>query len=349
MRLRSTRTFRRFEPEPKRATYTRRSHSARHTSAVAEWLEDLKAAAYWYEKAAGSGDPLAQNEIGYFYQTGVGVSADPVRAAHWFQLAAAGGFLDAKVNLGVAYMWGTGVAQNQHLAQQLIREAANKGSAIGATYLGDMYNFGVGVRQDQAAAEGWYEKGAKLHNQLAAFRMGTILSRPYDHPRDLQRATALLRESASAGFVPAMHGLALILVNHPELKTSPNEALALLDQAAAAGTWRASVVLGILARDGKLVPKDDKSAYFHFQVAILQGDDTTQKLIAKDMQTIAARLGADEKARIEEDARAWTKTHNLNLEVIYKNGDHLSQFPAFALAIPAPDIHAAVVIPSNPY
>src|SRR5215831_1008943 len=32
--------------------------------------QDFKLAAYWYEKAAGAGDPLAQNEIGYFYQVG---------------------------------------------------------------------------------------------------------------------------------------------------------------------------------------------------------------------------------------------------------------------------------------
>src|SRR5579863_10313469 len=63
--------------------------------------QDIKLAAFWYEKAAGAGDPLAQNQIGYFYESGLGVPMDGARAAHWFQLAAACGYLEAKVNLAV--------------------------------------------------------------------------------------------------------------------------------------------------------------------------------------------------------------------------------------------------------
>ena len=51
--------------------------------------QDLTRAAFWYEKAAGAGDPLAQLEIGYLYEAGIGVPRDPVRAFHWYQLAAA--------------------------------------------------------------------------------------------------------------------------------------------------------------------------------------------------------------------------------------------------------------------
>src|SRR5579862_4060822 len=42
--------------------------------------QDLAQAAYWYERAANAGDPLAQNEIGYFYQVGIGVPKDLQRA-----------------------------------------------------------------------------------------------------------------------------------------------------------------------------------------------------------------------------------------------------------------------------
>ncbi len=77
---------------------------------------DKKLAVYWFEKAAGAGNPVAENELGYFYQVGFGVPADAVRAVHWYQLASAGGLPAAKVNLGVAYMWGTGVRKNESLA-----------------------------------------------------------------------------------------------------------------------------------------------------------------------------------------------------------------------------------------
>jgi hypothetical protein len=66
---------------------------------------DVRMAAYWYQRAAESGDPAAQNELGLLYQGGVGVPADPKRAIHWFQLAAASGFIEAKVKFQKMKGW----------------------------------------------------------------------------------------------------------------------------------------------------------------------------------------------------------------------------------------------------
>jgi TPR repeat protein len=312
--------------------------------------QDLKQAAYWYEKAAGGGDPAAQNEIGYFYQVGLGVPPDPARAVHWFQLAASGGYVDAKVNLAVAYMWGNGVHQNQRLGEQLIREAIDKGSGVAATYLGEMYYFGIGVKQDQAAAEPWYEKGVKLHNSLALYRLGFILSKPADHPRDLQRSAELMHDAAAAGFVPAMHGLGMLLINHPELRASTTEEpLSLLNQAAADGTWKSSIALGILSRDGKLVPQNDKDAYFHFKVADLQGGDQARALVGHDLKKLETKLGKEQTAQLDKDADSWVQKHNVSLEIVYGNSEHSARFPAFALSSTSPDIHAVGLIPTDPF
>jgi uncharacterized protein len=311
--------------------------------------QNLKLAAYWYEKAAGLGDPSAENEIGYFYEMGIGVSPNPSRAVHWYQLASSAGFPDAKVNLGIAYLWGKGVPQDQKMAEQLINEAANKGSGIGAAYMGEMYNFGEGVPQDQAAAEHWYEKGAKLHNSLASYRLAVLLSTPVDHPRNIERAAALFRESADAGFIPAKHSLGLLMLNHPELGHSSDESLVNLNQAAAAGTWKSQIVLGILARDGKSVARDDRMAYFHFRIAAQQGGDAAQTLLKKDLQTLETKLSPDQRATIDQDVNTWIQKHNLALEVIYKDGDHWSRFPAFALATKSSDEHAVGLVPANPF
>ena len=311
--------------------------------------QDLKQAAYWYEKAAGSGDPTAQNQIGYLYQVGLGVPADAMRAVHWYQLSAAGGLTNAKVNLGVAYVWGTGVTKNPELGAQLFREAANKGSGMACTYLGDMYNYGVGASKDINIAENWYEKGIKLHNYLAAFRMGMILSQPGDHPRDIQRAHFLLRESAAAGYVPAMHSLGLFLVNHPELSTSHEEALSLLTESADAGTWKSSVVLGVLARDGKFVPQDDKAAYFHFRIAVQQGGESAQTLLDNDLQALSRKIREEDRVDMDKQASAWIQKHHIPLQIIYKGGDNLSRFPAFALSFPPDGTHAGSLVPMGPF
>lgn len=149
---------------------------------------------------------------------------------------------------------------------------------------------GITVAKDAATAEDWYKRGDKLHNPLAQYRLGELLLEPIDHPHGIKRAAALLRESAQAGFVPAMHSLGLQIVSRPELGKSPDEAFSLLTRAAHAGTWKSSVVLGILCRDGRPTAKDYRAAYLHFQVAALEGGEAARSAVRNDLATLAAGL-----------------------------------------------------------
>jgi len=306
---------------------------------------DLKQAAYWYEKAAGLGDPVAQNQIGYLYQIGLGVPADPVRAVHWFQLAAANGLTNAKVNLAVAYIWGVGAQLDLKMGERLLLEAAAKGNSVAATYLGDLHFHGVGVPKDEAAGEKWYEKAVKMHSYLAAFRMGLLLSEPVNHAHDDKRALLLFRESAAAGFVPAMHALGRLLVNHPELCTSHQEALTLLNEAADAGTWQSSLVLGTLARDGKWVAQDPRQAYFRFRAGAIQGGDTAKALVANDVQALSTKLSAEERAQLDEQAATWAHEHGHLISMLYRGQKAGSAAGVLALAAPTPGAHAGTLIP----
>jgi len=310
--------------------------------------QNSQLSAYWYEKAAGAGDPHAQLEIGYFYQAGIGVARDPARAAHWYQLAASSGSLFAKVNLAIAYLWGTGVPANSKLALKLLNEAAN-GSGLAACYLGDFYAFGIGMPVDQAAAERWYRKGVSLHDPMAEFDLGTLLFDGANHTHDLTAAAGLFRESAAAGYVPAMHSLGVLLVRNPALARSPGEATELLNGAANAGNWRSSMLLGILARDGNGVPKDGNAAYYHFRVACLQGGDVAKKLLATDLQLLSTRLGSYQAQAIDSEAEHWFSEHHFVLAFVDKGGETPDGFPAIALTIPGNGEHAGQLmkLPDN--
>jgi TPR repeat protein len=211
-------------------------------------VQDARLAAYRYQKAAESGNPEAQNQVGYFYEAGLGVPADPARALHWYQLSAASGSPDATLNLGVLYVLGLGVEKNVPVAEQYFQEAARKGNGTGATYMGTLNYFGIGVQQDKAAAEHWYTIGQKLHDPMSAYNLGTLYSTVPDHPHDLSKAAGYLRQFVEGGYVPAMHSLAVLLIHHPELARSPDEAVHLLEFAANVGYWRSSLVLGVLVR-----------------------------------------------------------------------------------------------------
>jgi TPR repeat protein len=297
--------------------------------------QDSKMAAYWYEKAAGHGNPAAQNQIGYFYQAGIGVTQDSDRAFHWYQLAAASGFARAKVNLAITYLNGLGTRKNGDLAVQLLKQAFDAGNGTAATYLGLISYFGMVGMEDKIAAERWFELGLKLHDPLAAFNLGSLYSVTAGHPQDLSKAADLLGQAVDGGYVPAMHSLGLLLINNPSLKQDDQKSLALLEAAANAGNWKSSIVLGILARDGRGVPPDAKVAYYHFRIAILQGGEKAERLVKRDMDVLRTKIGSEERRAEEIAANTWFEHHSLTLAFVYRNGTK-GDFPTVGVAS-APD------------
>jgi TPR repeat protein len=295
---------------------------------------DAAQAAHSYLKAAEGGSPEAQNQIGYFYQEGIGVKADEERALHWFQLASAAGMASAKVNLGVSYLRGQGVPKDASTARQLFLEAVDKGSGIAATYLGLMDCFGVGVPQDNIAAEHWFETGAKLHDPEAAFDLAVLFSAADGPRRDLRRAVELLRFAAGKGYVPAKHSLGLLLLQHAELARSEQEARLLLEEASNAGSWKSSVLLGILARDGRGGPADPLRAYYCFQLAALEGGKDGQGLVGHDINALQQKLSAEQQAGITAQASAWFQQHPVPLVFVLNQDNSDSRFPLLAVADP---------------
>jgi uncharacterized protein len=306
--------------------------------------QNLKLAAYWYEKAAESGDPDAQNEIGFFYQTGTGVPTDLARALHWYQLGAAGGSVAAKVNLGVLHYWGTGVPKDPAFASQLFREAAKQGSGTAATYLGVMSYFGRGLAMDRAAAQEWFALGAKLHDPMAEFDLASLLTGRDGHSLNLAKAAELLRASSDSGYVPGMHELARLLVAHPELAKSSHEALDAVARASSAGYWKSSVLLAILERDGKVAEADPAAAFFHLQLAELQGGEPAQGLVANELLALSSKLKQGQVAELTTKAAAWHREHPFELQVVYIDSDRAKRFPASARMTALNDSHAGQLV-----
>jgi uncharacterized protein len=307
--------------------------------------QDSKMAAHWYEKAAGHGDPAAQNQIGYFYQAGIGVRQDSKRAFHWYQLAASSGLAIAKVNLAIIYLHGLGVGEDDNLAVRLLTQAFEEGNGTAATYLGDLYYFGLGVKQDKIAGERWFEAGLKLHDAMAAYNLGTFYSVNTDHVHDLSKAADLLRQAVDAGYVPAMHSLGLLLVNHPELKQMPQQSRSLLEAAADAGSWKSSIVLGILAREGRGTAVDYKDAYYHFRLAVLQGGAEAEHLVQHDMDSLTGKLGDQERRTEVAAADTWFEHHSLKLIFVYKNRARQKDFPGAAMTYASDGSFAGQLVP----
>lgn len=48
---------------------------------------------------AQQGDPIAQNNLGYFYNHGMGVPEDYAQARYWYEKSAQQGFVEAQFHL----------------------------------------------------------------------------------------------------------------------------------------------------------------------------------------------------------------------------------------------------------
>jgi len=206
-----------------------------------------------------------------------------------------------------------------------------------------MYYMGQGIPQDASQAVHWFEIGAKLHNASAKLDLALILLKDPNETNH-ERAVRLLRESAVAGEVAAIHQLGLEIINKPSLARTPNEGVVFLEEAASDGFWRSSLVLGVLLRDGREIAQDHKAAYYHFRLATLLGGEKAALLTANDLRVLSLELGQAQVQEIDQEADAWLRKHNRPLEFINPHGDKASAFPEYALQYPEKDVHAGLLV-----
>lgn len=125
-------------------------------------------------KSAAEGDPVAQLELGYAYDQGIGVKKDTKEAVKWYTKSAKSGNPDAQNNLGSSYQAGEGVAQNSAQAVKWYTKAANQGHPAAQNSLAIRYLTGQGVKQNSMKAIYWYEEAAKNGNIYAFWNLADI-------------------------------------------------------------------------------------------------------------------------------------------------------------------------------
>jgi hypothetical protein len=259
------------------------------------------------------------------YTVGMGVPQDSAEALRWYRRAASAGNAEAEVNLAAVYIRGDGVKQDIQEALRLLKSAANKRYGRADAYLGLASYMGLGGAVDHLAAEAWFKIGARQHDPEAEFLLASFDANEPGRVPDLVSQAKLLRLSAAAGYVPAMHGAGLLLVNHPDVTQSPEEATNLLLSAAYAGYWQSSAVLGMLARDGRRMPQDQRVAYRWFCIAVMQGGSPAETYLRPDLQRMARSLA--DAASVQQEAAAWQHIHPNRDLFVYTNEMNPKYFP----------------------
>ena len=84
---------------------------------------DLHLAAYWFRRAAESGNSYGVYELACCYENGRGVAKDPARAASLYKIAADAGNRYAQFMIGRCYEGGLGVTQDKYEAVRWYKKA----------------------------------------------------------------------------------------------------------------------------------------------------------------------------------------------------------------------------------
>jgi TPR repeat protein len=169
---------------------------------------DPVTALQWYRRSADRNFPNAQGQIGYLYQYGIGVAQDYAAALHWYGLAAAQGFKTAQFQMGYLAQHGMGTAKNYQTALKWYRLAADQGSAPAQNQLGYLYQMGYGVRMNYGDAFRWYKAAAEQGLATAQYSVGRLYDQGLGVAHDETTARDWIGRAAAGGNAEARAWLA---------------------------------------------------------------------------------------------------------------------------------------------
>ena len=136
--------------------------------------KDEREAARLFRKAAAQGNPVAQSNLGAFYQNGKGVPKDELEAARLFRCAAEQGNSSGQSNLGLCCEYGKGVPKDEQEAVRWYKLAADQGHARAMNNLGVCYQIGKGVEKNEKMAAKWYFLAADQGHPLAQSNLENV-------------------------------------------------------------------------------------------------------------------------------------------------------------------------------
>jgi TonB family protein len=141
--------------------------------------------------------------------------------------AADTGIAASQVNVGFMYESGLGVNQDYAAAMAWYRKAADQGNAQAENNIGNLYAKGLGVHQDDAEAISWFRKavakgnGNAVNNLLSLHRQGRI---PSDASEGTLPAGLMTEVCSEKTPPPCASAPQVISVRDPEYSKQAREA-----------------------------------------------------------------------------------------------------------------------------
>ena len=223
---------------------------------VQDKIIQYKVAFKWYKIAADNGNAVAQNNLGYMYETGQGVEQNYAKAIEYYTKAAEQGHADAQNNLGCIYGKGQSVKQNYAKAIEYYTKAAEQGNAYAQINLGYVYETGQGVEQNYAKAMEYYTKAAEQGNADAQNNLGVMYENGKGAEQDYAKAVGFYTKAADQGNAYAQYNLGLMYHNGQGVEQDYAKAVEFYTKSSDQGYADAQHNLGFMYQNGQGVEKD---------------------------------------------------------------------------------------------
>jgi len=157
---------------------------------------------------AADGKPEAQMLLGQLYFNGEGVEKDIKAALYWYDKAASLGFVDAQYRLGVLYFNGSPeIPKDYDKAYQWLQKALENGNNDAKPKLEGLYKTESGKVVNLHESPEILQQVASSGNQQARYLYSEKLLKGEGYPQDKAKAVAMLTEDAQQGFVKAQKRL----------------------------------------------------------------------------------------------------------------------------------------------
>jgi TPR repeat protein len=233
---------------------------------------DPAGAIAWYKKAVQHGAPDAATNMALMYANGNGVAKDPAQALSLFRRAAEGGDAAAQYNLALLYDRGEGVAQDHKESLRWLNAAADQ-NVIPA--LLDLGRFSLhppeGEKRDADKAIGYYTRAGDLGSPMAQAILGNIYANGVHGNVDYEKSVEWYRKAAEKGQPDGQFGLGVRYALGQGVPEDPQEAMQLFTAAAAQGQPNAQFNLATMYEEGKGTAADPERAAHYYQLAADQG------------------------------------------------------------------------------
>ena len=253
------------------------------------------------KRLASSGDINAQLSLAYMYLYGdkdSKIEPDFNKAFNYYLLAAKQNDPVALNNLGSLFYSGIGIKKNTEKAALLFDRSVKLGNADAAVNLAFMYVSGNGIQKDIPKAIKLFKMASENNNPAANFMYGYALYKGINGDKNYTEAAKLIKSSADNKFDEAQLEIAKLYMEGHGLPQNYGNAVKYLNNAVSQGNVEAMYILGEILTAGKKYSKDYFTAHIMFNLAAVrgaQGAKEARETIGSALK-IAEVLQAQEKA-----------------------------------------------------